>query len=117
MATRVLYFPVALLAIFLAYTIYSQDLKIKDIREYNRQIVIYTQVRCSYCTGAKSLLDQKNIPYQEVDLTWDKELHSSLETLTNQSTVPYIYINGQFIGGFRELLKLDKSDKLSTLLK
>lgn len=45
------------------------------------------------------------------------EIQSILKTITKQSTVPNIFINGDHIGGCSDLEKLDQCGKLDTLLK
>jgi len=114
---RILYAPVIVLALFLAYTIYSQDLKLVDEREYQKTAVIYTKAKCKFCTNAQELLRQNQILYAEIDITWDPALHKKLQEQTNQSTVPYIFIKDKFVGGYAELLALHKSNRLDELLK
>lgn len=117
--TRVLYAPIAILVIFLAYTIYSysHELKIVEEKEYQKNVVIYTKAKCKYCSDAKELLRKKDILYTDNDITWDKELHQKLIGQTGQKTVPYIFIKDKFIGGYRELAELEKTHQLDNLLK
>jgi glutaredoxin 3 len=111
-----LYLPIVALLCFLAYTIYSQDLKAKDIREYKRKIVIYGKEKCSFCIEAKKLLDNKDIPYIDIDITFDKERYAKLCNETGQLTVPFIFINEVFIGGYQELANLNDTNQLTKLL-
>ena len=57
--------------------------------------LIITGDDCIFCTKAKKLLEEKNIPYDE------EHLMDSLETMEehNLKTVPQIWIDGQFIEG------------------
>lgn len=114
---KILYFLIAFLFSFLIYTINTQDISIKDTREYEQNVIIYSKSKCYYCESAKNLLDGKNVTYKDVDITWDKELHQKLFRETHQSTVPYIFINGKFIGGCQNLESLEKEDKLDSLLE
>jgi glutaredoxin 3 len=114
---RTLYFIIIGLIGVLVYTIYAQDLKVTDVREYEKKVVIYTQMKCSYCTNAKELLDKKDIPYIEIDITWDKDMYNKLHQETGQSTLPYIFINQKFIGGFSDLSELESKKQLDSLLK
>src|SRR5688572_8090573 len=114
---RVLYAPIIILAVFLAYTIYSQDLKIVEEKEYQKNVVIYTKAKCKYCSETKELLRKKDILYIDIDVTWDKELHQKLINQTGQKTVPYIFIKDKFIGGYTELAKLEKARQLDNLLQ
>lgn len=114
---KFLYFLIAGLFLFLIYTINTQDIRIKDSREYEQKVVIYSKSKCYYCESAKDLLIKKDIAYREIDITWDKELHSKLLSETQQSTVPYIFIQGKFIGGYQDLEKLEQDGQLKSLLE
>jgi glutaredoxin 3 len=75
-------------------------------------VQIYTWSDCPYCVRAKNLLKSKNIPFEEIDLDGkDKEL-AELRARTGQRTIPQIFIDEKFIGGFSELAKLDAEGKL-----
>lgn len=73
---------------------------------------LYTWSGCPYCHRAKNLLEQKNIPYTEHKIDNNDEKKAELFKQTGQNTVPFVFINGQFIGGFSELKELDDAGKL-----
>lgn len=64
---------------------------------------IYTSKTCGYCVAAKQLLKSKGIDYREIDLTHDQDLRVKISNLTGHRTVPQIFIDKNFIGGFTEL--------------
>jgi len=77
------------------------------------QVKIYTTSTCPYCDAAKHLLKQLKIPYEEENLDHNQELRMKLSQENNGwRTVPMIFIDGQFIGGFDDLNKLYKTGKL-----
>lgn len=80
------------------------------------RIQIYTTRWCGYCVRAKSLLDAKGIPYDEVSLDDDPGFRKNLFDLTGGWTVPQILIDGVPIGGYTELWRLDKSGTLDDQL-
>jgi glutaredoxin 3 len=80
------------------------------------QIKVYTREYCGYCSAAKSLLDGKQLAYEEIDCTGDDKTRAWLRTATGQSTVPQIFIDGKSIGGYTELRALDRSGELAKLL-
>lgn len=80
------------------------------------QIKMYTREYCGYCSAAKSLLEGKKVPYEEIDCTGDDKTRAWLRTATGQSTVPQIFIDERSIGGFTELRALDRSGELDRLL-
>lgn len=77
---------------------------------------LYTTSYCSYCVAAKRLLGKLGLPYEEIDLTRD---HNERERLSREndgySTVPMIYVEGRFIGGYRELSALERQGGLAHL--
>lgn len=76
------------------------------------QVEIYTWTYCPYCVMAKRLLDKKNISYYDHVIDNDSNKKSELTMKTGQSTVPYIFIDNEFIGGYNELKQLDKKGNL-----
>ena len=60
--------------------------------------IIYTQDNCIYCTEAKSLLEDMNVPYEERKLDTTEKVRRFKKA--GHKTVPQIY---EHIGGFHEL--------------
>nr|WP_272909149.1 glutaredoxin 3 [Acinetobacter nectaris] len=80
-------------------------------------VVIYSTTVCPYCIRAKQLLERKGISYKEVNLSNEApDVRIELMQRTNHRTVPQIFINDQFIGGFDQLYALDRESKLDELI-
>lgn len=80
-------------------------------------VVVYTTTVCPYCVRAKQLLQRKNVAYKEINLnTEPSEVRTELMARTKHRTVPQIFINEQFIGGFDQLYALERTGKLDELL-
>jgi glutaredoxin 3 len=77
---------------------------------------MYTTEWCGYCVRAKSLLDSKRLPYEEIHLDDDAAFRQTLLDLTGGWTVPQILIDGRPIGGYTELWRLDRDGALDALL-
>ena len=82
-----------------------------------KSVKIYTTPSCAYCVRAKRLLQRKNVPYQEVDLSRDDESRMSLMERTGMRTVPQIFIGEKLIGGSDELYALEERGELDSLLQ
>jgi glutaredoxin 3 len=80
------------------------------------RVQMYTTRWCGYCVRAKALLDGKRIPYEEILLDDDPDFRQKLQDLTGGWTVPQIVIDGEPIGGFTELWRLDRSGALDEKL-
>jgi glutaredoxin 3 len=77
---------------------------------------MYTTQVCPYCIRAKSLLKQRDIPFEEIDVSRDDEKRAWLVQATGRRTVPQIFIGDEAIGGFDDLHALDKSGELAKKL-
>ena len=77
---------------------------------------MYTTPFCGYCARAKNLLEKKGAAYEEVDVMMDEKKRSEMRERAKRSTVPQIFINGQYIGGSDELAALERAGKLDALL-
>jgi glutaredoxin 3 len=76
-------------------------------------VKVYTTTYCAYCTRAKMLLNKRNIPYEEVDVTRDHDARAWLVEVTGgRRTVPQIFIGDEPIGGSDELHALDRRGEL-----
>lgn len=76
------------------------------------EIKIYTKAHCSYCYAAKNLLIKRGLTYEEVNLSDDSAQEEYMRHLTGGTTVPQILIDNTPIGGFTELVELDRAGKL-----
>ncbi len=82
-----------------------------------QKVRIYTTRICPYCLRAKALLKKKNVPYEEIDVSFDADLRERMTAQTGGArTVPQIFVGDTHVGGCDELYALDKSGKLDSLL-
>ena len=79
-------------------------------------IKIYTANYCPYCEKVILLLFRKGVDFEVCDATDNKVLRESLTAETGCKTVPQIFVNDKFIGGFSDLSQLDNSGKLDMIL-
>jgi len=65
--------------------------------------ILWSKYHCPYCEQAKSLLELKLIDFEERKIGdgWSKE--ELLAAVPTARTVPQIILDGQIIGGFKEL--------------
>lgn len=79
-------------------------------------IEIYTKDYCPFCHRAKALLDEKRVPFTEYDVTHDSALEQEMRDRSGGFTVPQIFINDALVGGSDDLLALEKTGRLDSLL-
>lgn len=81
------------------------------------KVKIYTTTVCPYCNSAKNLFKNLKVDYDEINLDSDPDLRAKLSMENNGwRTVPMIFINDKFIGGFDDTNKLYKDGSLLKLL-
>ncbi len=80
------------------------------------KVEIYTSSLCAYCVAAKNLLKQKGLDYAEIRIDTDPARRDEMVTRTHRRTVPQIFIAGQHVGGYDELVAADRSGKLAAIL-
>ncbi len=79
-------------------------------------VKMYTRRWCGYCTAAERLLDEKGVPYENIDTTGDHDTRRWLAEATGRTTVPQIFINGRPVGGYDDIKALDRKGELDKLL-
>lgn len=79
-------------------------------------VTIYTTHSCPYCRHAKALLEQRNIPYEEINISGDPAFRATLSERTGMMTVPQILVGKKLVGGFQELRAMDADGSLYELL-
>jgi glutaredoxin 3 len=79
-------------------------------------VQLYSTRWCGYCVRAKALLDARGIAYEEISLDDDRAFRQHLFELTGGWTVPQILVDGEPIGGYTELWKLDREGRLDERL-
>ena len=64
------------------------------------KIKIYSTPTCPYCLMAKNYFKEKKLPFEEIDVSLDKNKAQEMVELSGQMGVPVIKIDGQVIIGF-----------------
>ena len=82
------------------------------------KIEVYSTAVCPYCVAAKNLLKSKGLEWSEVRIDTDPvQRDAMLARSAGHRTVPQIFINDQFVGGYDDLVAADRSGKLAQLLE
>tara|TARA_Y100001970_G_C14248817_1_gene870266 strand:- start:976 stop:1218 length:243 start_codon:yes stop_codon:yes gene_type:complete len=78
-------------------------MNVSDIKE----VKMYTKRVCPYCDKAKNLLKSKGLEWTEESMEDPAIRESFMADYPTVRTVPQIFINGERIGGFDDLVKLN----------
>jgi len=78
---------------------------------------MYCTTVCPYCVRAEMLLKQRGVTdIQKIFIDRDPSQRSLMMERTGRRTVPQIYIDERHVGGFDDLVALDRADGLLPLL-
>ncbi|AWW48617.1 glutaredoxin 3 [Polynucleobacter paneuropaeus] len=81
------------------------------------QVMMYSTQVCPYCVMAEKLLQKKGVSnLEKVLIDKDPAQREIMMTKTGRRTVPQIYIGDTHVGGYDDLVALDRAGQLDLLL-
>ena len=63
-------------------------------------VKVYSTPTCPWCFKVKQYLKEKNIPFEDIDVSRDQQAAQEMVQKSGQMGVPVIDINGKIIIGF-----------------
>jgi len=80
-------------------------------------VLMYSTAVCPYCVRAEQLLKRKGVlDIRKIRVDLQPEMRAVMIEKTGRRTVPQIYINSEYVGGYDDLASLDHAGKLDELL-
>lgn len=70
----------------------------------NIEVFVRTAPSCKYCEDLKTLFSLKEVTYTKKDITEENHYEDFLSHKLR--TVPAVFIDGEFVGGFTEVLEM-----------
>lgn len=80
------------------------------------KIIMYTTSRCPYCLQAERLLKSKGFAIEKINIEASDALEEEMIRRTKRRTVPQIFIGEVHVGGYDDMVALDRQGKLDPLL-
>lgn len=81
-------------------------------------IEIYATRTCPFCIAAKSLLRQKGVAFDEIDVGAEPVRRAEMtRRAQGRRTVPQIFIGETHVGGCDDLFALDRAGRLDPMLE
>lgn len=79
--------------------------------------IIWSKSGCPYCVMAEKLLRLKgyDIDERKIGFGWNRE--QLLEVVPNARTVPQIFLDGEYVGGYDDLVKKFESTEQEKVAK
>ena len=65
--------------------------------------IVWSKNQCPFCVQAKALLESKGIEFEERNVSTDWTKEQLLEAVPTARTLPQIFLDDNYIGGFTEL--------------
>ena len=80
------------------------------------EVLMYTRRVCAYCVAAKNLLRAKGVTWREINLDESPQELEAMVQRSGRRTVPQVFIGDRHVGGYDDLVDLDREGKLNPLL-
>jgi glutaredoxin 3 len=81
------------------------------------KVVMYTTAICPYCVAAKNFLKSRGANYTEVRIDMDAVARAEMMEKTRRTSVPQIFIGDTHVGGYDDMVALDRAGGLKPLLE
>jgi len=78
---------------------------------------MYTTAICPYCVAAKNFLKSRGARWTELRVDSDPAARTQMLERSKRTSVPQIFIGERHIGGYDELVALDRAGGLKPLLE
>jgi glutaredoxin 3 len=82
-----------------------------------KDVVVYTKPLCPFCFRALALLEKKGVKATEISAAFDRSRREEMLSKSNgKTTYPQIFIGDIHVGGYDDLVVLDRAGKLDAML-
>ena len=81
------------------------------------KVLMYATGVCPFCVRAEMLLKSRGVTgIEKIRVDLDPQQRQAMMQKTGRRTVPQIFVGGTYVGGYDDLVALDRSGKLNPLL-
>jgi len=88
-----------------------------ESRTIDATVTMYTTATCPYCIQAERLLRARGVEeIAKVRVDLEPARRTEMMTKTGRRTVPQIYVGHTHVGGYEDLIALDRAGELEPLL-
>lgn len=88
-----------------------------EARTIDDTVTMYTTAICPYCIQAERFLRAKGVAeIAKVRVDLEPARRAEMMARTGRRTVPQIYVGETHVGGYEDLVALDRAGKLEPLL-
>jgi cysteine synthase A len=103
----------------------AEEFVATTIGDRQQPVVMFALEWCEFCWAVRKMFSRYGIPYRSVDLdsvAYQKDnrggkIRGVLAARTSITTIPQVFVGGEFIGGATETLDAMKTGKLQPMLR
>jgi cysteine synthase A len=96
----------------------------KTISDPEHPVTMFALEWCEFCWSVRRMFAKQGIAYRSIDLdsvayqkdNWGGEIRAALSARTSFSTIPQIFVGGEFVGGCTDVFDAYKAGRLQQLL-
>ncbi|MBK1672870.1 glutaredoxin 3 [Ectothiorhodospira shaposhnikovii] len=77
---------------------------------------MYGTGSCAFCMLARRLLKGKGVSFDEIRVDQDPAQRELMERRSGRETVPQVFAGDRHLGGYTDLVELDRRGELDVLL-
>ena len=79
------------------------------------KIEMFSGPGCTYCDRTRSLLEARDLEWAEYDTSHPEHLAEFVERLPRARALPQLFIDGEHIGSWEDLVSMDGDGRLTAL--
>ena len=79
-------------------------------------IEMFSGPQCSYCAQARALFERRGLSYVEYDVSEAEHLQEFRNRLPRLKALPQIFVNGDHIGSYEDLVILEGDGRLGKMI-
>ena len=81
------------------------------------EVSMYSSDFCAYCQRAEQFLHRKGVTtIEKIAVEFDPRAREAMIARTGRRTVPQIYVGTVHVGGYHDLITLDRAGRLDKML-
>ncbi len=96
------------------------DTQIQQLIDENRVVLFMKgtaeQPLCGFSMGVVQILNVHETPFRVVNVLADEGLREGIKVFSDWPTIPQLYVDGKFVGGFDIVREMHEEDELTPLL-
>lgn len=80
-----------------------------------KEVTVYTMNRCPYCLQLKLFLKRQGVEFKEINTSEHPEVLKMLQDETSFLTLPQVFVDDNFLGGYDNIIDLHQNGKFNRL--